>query len=87
MLGARGRGGGLGGLTNLTPNFSLLKRCPPAKTTELNNVESTFALSASLSHCPCPWRAKAACLIRSARDNCRPLSQWITCPYPCLDPA
>lgn len=29
MLGARGRGGGLGGLTNLTPNFSLLKRCPP----------------------------------------------------------
>lgn len=45
MLEAGGKGEGLGGLTHLTPNFSLLEKRCPLKTTELNSTESTSAIS------------------------------------------
>lgn len=66
MLGAGGKGGGLGGLTHLTSNFSLLERCPP-KTTEWNNAESTVALSWVPDPLSLPTNSQACCLLGGAR--------------------
>lgn len=81
MLGARGRGGGLGGLTHLTQiSPSLKEDAPPPKktqkTTELSSAKSTFALS----WVPVPLSLaidSQACLLGGAKDTCRPLSQWV----------